>query len=68
MDWSLAEGELNPARIERLSGISGRQLEIEETLEWTRLCLGSRAKSVFEAPRCFLKSFWAEGGGLEEIG
>lgn len=65
VDWSLAKGEVNQPPIERLSGISGRQLEIEETLEWTRLCLGSEAKSVFEAPQCFLKSFWAGGPPVE---
>lgn len=45
MDWSLAKGEINQLPVERLSGLSGRQLDIEETLECARLCLGSEAKS-----------------------
>lgn len=31
--------------------MSGRQLDIEETLECARLCLGSEAKSGFEGNR-----------------
>lgn len=51
MDWSLAKGEINQLPVERLSGLSGRQLDIEETLECARLCLGSEAKSGFEGNR-----------------
>lgn len=32
--------------------MSGRQLDVEETLECARLCLGSEAKSSFEGNRC----------------
>lgn len=74
MDWSLAKGEeINQPPVERLSGISSRQLNIEETFECTRLCLGSEAKSVFEALLYLLKSFWGnppvelgQGGGVGE--
>lgn len=61
MDWSLAKGEINQPPVERLSGISGGHLDTEETFECTRLCLGSEAKSGFEALLCVLKSF---GGTL----
>lgn len=46
MDWSLAKGEINQLPVKRLSGMSGRQLDIEETLECARLCLDSEAKLV----------------------
>lgn len=47
----MAKQEINQPPIERLSGISSRQLDIEETFECTRLCLGSEAKSVLR-PFC----------------